>query len=201
MPSFYELRHGDWFENDWVRKPKNMKMLHETFKYFGYKRLLQKAIVSQEPFMLEQLYIERDMYELLDSLLLSYRDPQFKEKYYKQFWQRRAFERNDSMVYVILQDVKKALSTNTVPQRKPVPQYNDTLYQLLWIEFGSDTITPFLAQRHFNALHHFGFHGSAYNLLFERYAYYNIPWNVDSLKAQLKPVSQAVYPWFEDDTK
>lgn len=201
MPSFYELRHGDWFDNAWVRKPKNLKMLHETFKYFGYKRLLQEALVSSQPFMLEQIYMERNVYDVLDSLLLSYRVPQFKEKYFRQFWQRRALERNDSMVYVILQEVKKALSTNSLPQRKPVPPFNDTLYQLLWIEFGSDTITPHLAQRHFNTLHHFGFHESAYNLLFERYAYYDIPWNVDSLKAQLKPVSQAVYPWFEDDTK
>ncbi len=86
MPSFYELRHGDWFDNAWVRKPKNLKMLHETFKYFGYKRLLQEALVSSQPFMLEQIYMERNVYDVLDSLLLSYRVPQFKEKYFRQFW-------------------------------------------------------------------------------------------------------------------
>ena len=35
--SFFDLAHGDWTSDKWVRKPENLKMLNETFKKFGNK--------------------------------------------------------------------------------------------------------------------------------------------------------------------
>lgn len=30
--SFFDLAHGDWTTNKWIRKPENLKMVNETFK-------------------------------------------------------------------------------------------------------------------------------------------------------------------------
>ena len=37
--SFFGLNHSDWTKSEWIRKPKNLKMIHETFKKFGYEKL------------------------------------------------------------------------------------------------------------------------------------------------------------------
>ena len=59
-----------------------------------------------------------------------------------------------------------------------------------------------MAMEYFETLKELGFHGSAYNLLFERDEYSEIDWNKEELKKKLKKTTQNyVYPWFEDNVK
>src|SRR5690606_543337 len=37
--SFFDLNNSDWTKNTWIRKPENLKMVHESFKKFGYEKL------------------------------------------------------------------------------------------------------------------------------------------------------------------
>ena len=78
---------------------------------------------------------------------------------------------------------------------------NDTLRQLLEIEFRYDSLTNKLAIQDFETLKRFGFHQSAYNLLFETYKYQDLQWNTDSLVRTLKQSNKFIYSWFQDDTK
>ena len=37
--SFFDLNNSDWTKNTWIRKPENLKIIHESFKKFGYEKL------------------------------------------------------------------------------------------------------------------------------------------------------------------
>jgi hypothetical protein len=63
---------------------------------------------------------------------------------------------------------------------------NDTLANLLEIEFRTDSLTKLQVQQDFETLRQLGFHQSAYNLLFEPYKYQDLKWNKDSLERTLK---------------
>ncbi len=78
---------------------------------------------------------------------------------------------------------------------------NDTLANLLEIEFRTDSLTEQKAQQNFETLRRFGFHQSAYNLLFETYKYQDLKWNKDTLATSLKQSDKFIYPWFQDKTK
>ena len=78
---------------------------------------------------------------------------------------------------------------------------NDTLKNLLEIEYRYDTLTNELARKDFETLKRLGFHQSAYNLLYERYKYQDITCDRDSLVKTIKQSNKFIYPWFQDDTK
>ena len=40
--SFSNLRNSNWIKNTWIRKPENLKIIHESFKKFGYDKLEKK---------------------------------------------------------------------------------------------------------------------------------------------------------------
>ncbi len=109
------------------------------------------------------------------------------------------------MVYAILNDIqysyKSKLSSQELSTNSDRELVNDTLLQLLEIEYPKQTITTELAIKHFEILKEFGFHESAYNLLFERTEYSKIRWNRELLKGKLKTTKNYVYPWFEDNEK
>ena len=78
---------------------------------------------------------------------------------------------------------------------------NDTLLTLLNTEFGYDSLTLEIAEKNFNNLVNYGFHESAYNLLYERYEYYFIKWDTDKLEEQLTTKDKYTGAWLEDNTK
>ena len=45
--SFFDLRNGNLLENNWIRKPANMLMVHETFKKYGYVNLLHNLWLGE----------------------------------------------------------------------------------------------------------------------------------------------------------
>jgi|TARA_R110002050_G_C8750133_1_gene498816 hypothetical protein len=204
QPTFFELKHGDWTSNDWIRKPENLKMIHETFKKFGYMDLIGSRL-NDNPLILQEIYIKKKPYNLIDSLIIAFENKDLDVNYYREFWLRREREKNDSVVYIILKDIqysyKSKLSSQELSMNTDQELVNDTLLQLLEIEYSKQTLTTELAMKHFERLKELGFHESAYNLLFERTEYSGIDWNREQLKEKLKTTENYVYPWFEDNEK
>ena len=203
-PTFFQLRNSDWLTNKWIRQPENLLVIHETFKKFGYNNLIG-SILSDNPVIVQDIYIKKKGYNLIDSLVLTYKQRYKGSKYYKEFWARRENEKNDSAVFVILSDIqfsyKTKMTSSVLQVQSDNSKLNDTLKTLLQIEYRNDTLTKALALKDFTILRQFGFHQSAYNLLFERYKYQDIKWNRDSLVKTLKPTNTFIFPWFQDDTK
>ncbi|MEM6516988.1 MAG: hypothetical protein AAF688_12450 [Bacteroidota bacterium] len=204
QPSFFDLKHGDWTTNDWIRKPENLKMIHETFKKFGYMDLIGSRL-NENPLILQEIYIKNKPYNLIDSLIISFENKELDVKQYREFWLRREKEKNDSVVYDILKDIQYSyesrLSSQELSMNPDRELVNDTLLQLLDIEYPRQTLTNEIAKNHFEKLMELGFHESAYNLLFERTEYSEIDWNREQLKKKLKTTEKNVYPWFEDNEK
>lgn len=196
--SFFDLAHGDWISNNWIRKPENLKMLNETFKKFGYLDLLQNCYLDSSEFLIIDIYIKKNFWELIDSLEITYKQDTIASKYYREFWQRRKNEKNDSIVFVIVRDINADRYSKLVCCPKFV---NDTLFDLLEIQFQNENLTTEKAINNFEILKKYGFHQSAYNLLFERHEYYGLDWNKDSLKQTLDTTSVYKGAWINDNTK
>lgn len=203
-PTFFDLRNGGWLTNKWIRKPENLLTIQETFKKVGYNNILGH-LLSDNLVIVQDIYINKKGYHLIDSLVLTYKNRDQGTKYYKEFWARREKEQNDSAVIVILYDIqysfKAKLTSAALQLNADNSKLNDTLRQLLEIEFRYDTLTNKLAHQDFETLRRLGFHQSAYNLLFENYKYQDLKWNRDSLVKTLKQSDKFIYPWFQDDTK
>src|SRR5690606_31743079 len=107
---------------------------------------------------------------LMDSLELTYNRPEIQKKYYAEFWNRRKAEKNDSIVYEIIRQI------NSMKSDKKRLNYenqlvNDTLVDLLKIEFENDNLNSEKAKSDFYKLKKYGLNQSAYNLLYERAEY------------------------------
>ena len=203
-PTFFDLHNGDWLTNKWIRKPENLLTIHETFKKVGYANITGNFL-SDNPIIIHDLFINKKGYDLVDSLVLTYKNRINGTKYYNEFWSRREKEKNDSIVFIILRDIQSSYKTKMASgilqlQGKSL-SLNDTLRQLLEIEFRYDTLTEELARQDFETLKGLGFHQSAYNLLFEIYKYQDLKWDRDNLVKTLQPSNTYIKPWFLDDTK
>jgi len=205
-PSFFSLRHGKWVNNKWIRRPGNLQMIHETFKIAGYSNLLYNNLpAGMQPVMVQDIYINKSLYHLLDSLVLSYNNPDIGVKYYREFWQRRKAEQNDSIVYIIIKDIQEGYRTKLgfakLAWEADSTLANDTLLSLLQMEHSNDTLTGEVALQHFTTLRDMGFHQSAYNLLYERSRYYGKFPDPDDLAKALQRSDSSTYAWFDDNTK
>ncbi|WP_274474588.1 hypothetical protein [Mangrovimonas aestuarii] len=198
--SFFDLRNGDWTKNSWIRKPENLKMVHESFKKFGYGKLENLISKSESHFLIEGIYIKRNFENLMDSLQLTYNKPEIQNKYYAEFWNRRKAEQNDSIVYEIIREF------NSVKSDKKRLNYqnkfvNDTLVDLLKIEFDNDNLNSEKAKSDFYKLKKYGLHQSAYNLLYERAEYSELDLDREKLKQELTKTLEYKNAWLIDTEK
>ena len=204
QPTFFNLRNGDWLKDKWIRKPENLLTIHETFKKFGYMNLIG-SLFDNKPLIFQDIYINKKADHLIDSLVLTYTQKDINVKYYREFWQRRINEHNDSVVYLIIKDIQYSyhskLSSYSLQMKADTAKVNDTLFTLLSIEYRYDSLAAPLAMQDFETLKRFGFHQSAYNLLYEYTKYSEIAWNKDSLVKTLTPSNKYIYPWIPDDSK
>jgi hypothetical protein len=202
--SFLHLKHGFPIDTTttWIRKSENILMLHETFKKFGYDILLTECNWKDEP-TLAVGYINNSIYNLIDSLETTYQDYKNAPKYYKEFWERRENEKNNEAVYKVISEVKNiVIDKKTVPQE--VSMINDTLVQLLSIEFKEEPITNEDANQALEYLIQIGLHQSAYNWRSGEYLLIeSINWerSLDTIKTMLIESENNVYPWFPDTNK
>ncbi|WJJ96579.1 hypothetical protein [Algibacter luteus] len=199
-PSFFDLRNGDWTKNSWIRKPENLIMVHESFKKFGYDKLENLIFKSDKEFLIQGIYIKRNFKNLTDSLELTFNKPELQTKYYAEFWNRRKAEKNDSVVYEIIREF------NTMKSDKKQRNYenrfvNDTLVDLLQIEFDNDNLNSKKAESNFYTLKRYGLNQSAYNLLYERAEYSELELDREKLKKELKKATEYTYPWLIDTEK
>ena len=198
--SFFDLRNSDWTKNSWIRKPENLKMVHESFKKFGYEKLEKLIFKSGNEFLIQDIYIKRNFDLLMDSLQLTYNNPEIQTEYYAEFWNRRKTEKNDSIVYQIILEINSILSRKKEP--KSEAQFaNDTLVNLLKIEFDNDNLNSEKAKSDFDILKKYGFHQSAYNLLFERAEYSELDLDREKLKMELTKTKEFKQPWLIDNEK
>ncbi len=198
--SFFGLNHSDWTKSKWIRKPENLKMIHETFKKFGYEKLENGIYKSENLFIANGIYIKRNFENVLDSLQLTYNKPEMQTKYYSEFWNRRKAEKNDSIVYEIIREF------NSFKSDKKRLNYenqfvNDTLVDLLKIEFDNDNLNSEKAKSDFYILKKYGLHQSAYNLLYERAEYSELELDREKLKKELTKATEFTYPWLIDTEK
>jgi hypothetical protein len=198
--SFFDLRNSDWTKNTWIRKPENLKTIHESFKKFGYDKLENLIFKSDNEFLIQDIYIKRNFENLMDSLQLTYKKPEKQTKYYAEFWNRRKAENNDSIVYEIIREF------NSVKSDKKRLNYenqfvNDTLVDLLKIEFNNENLNSEKAKTDFDILKKYGFNQSAYNLLFERAEYSELDLNREKLKKELSKTKEFEQPWLIDNEK
>ena len=121
----------------------------------------------------------------MDSLQLTYNKPKIQTKYYAEFWNRRKAEKNDSIVYEIIREFNSIKSTKK--RLSYENQFvNDTLVDLLKIEFDNDNLNSEKAKLDFYTLKKYGLHQSAYNLLYERAEYSELELDRENLKKELK---------------
>lgn len=198
--SFFDLRNGDWTKNSWIRKPKNLKMVHESFKKFGYDKLENIIFKSDNEFIIQGIYIKRNFENLMDSLEVTYNKPEIQTKYYAEFWNRRKAEQNDSIVYAIIQEL------NSWKSDKKEPNYdskfiNDTLVDLLKVEFDNENLNSKKAESYFYTLKKYGLNQSAYNLLYERAEYSEFELDREKLEKELTKTTEFEQPWLIDNEK
>lgn len=198
--SFYDPSREDFTLTKWIRKPENIRTLHETFKKYGYTKIFTDYHLSSSPCMIWS-YINKPCLTLIDSLILTYPQADQSPKYYREFWGRRKAERNDTTVYVILKEVKNELIDNNRMGFND-DLTNDTIYNLLRIKLKKPE-NETEAIDNFNYLTKAGLHLSAYNLLYETVGYENFNWNKEMMKEKLK--KDTAYccssPVIIDDTK
>src|SRR5690606_20393141 len=149
--SFFDLRNSDWTQNTWIRKPENLKAIHESFKKFGYDKLENLIFKSDNEFLIQDIYIKRNFENVIDSLQLTYNKPEIQTKYYAEFWNRRKAEKNDSIVYEILKELK-SVKSNKKRLNYEKQFVNDTLVYHLKIEFVNDNLNSEKAKSEFDIL-------------------------------------------------
>jgi len=198
--SFFDLRNSDWTKNSWIRKPENLKIVHESFKKFGYDKLENLISKGENHFLIQGIYIKRNFEQLMDSLQLTYNKPETQTKYYAEFWNRRKSEKNDSIVYEIIQEFN-SMKSDKKQLNYQNQSVNDTLVDLLKIEFDNDNLTSEKAKSDFYTLKKYGLHQSAYNLLFERAEYSKLNLDREKLKMELTRVTEYKNPWLIDTEK
>ncbi|MBI6115117.1 hypothetical protein [Salegentibacter maritimus] len=198
--SFFSLRNGDWTKNSWIRKPENLKMVHESFKKIGYSKLENLILKYENEFLIQDIYIKRNFEDLIDSLELTYDMPEIQGEYYAEFWNRRRAENNDSIVYEIIQEI------NSMKSDKNQLNYenhfvNDTLVDLLKIEVNRDNLDLKKAESDFYTLVKYGLNQSGYNLLYERSEYSKFELDREELKMKLTKAAEFKEPWLIDNEK
>jgi hypothetical protein len=197
---FYDPLDKDFTINKWIRKPENIRTVHETFKKYGYTNIFSDNDLTSNPCMIWS-YINKPCVNIIDSLILTYPKKDISTKYYKEFWERREKEGNDTTVFAILKEIKEVLIN-----RKRIDfndrLTNDTIYNLIRIKY-KRPIDNQEAQNNFDYLVKIGLNLSAYNMLFEWTMYENIKWDKENLKKKLKTdtLSSFVDPIIEDNTK
>ena len=146
-------------------------------------------------------YINKPCIQLIDSLVLSYPQPEEYPKYYHEFWNRRKAEQNDSIVYVVLRELKEELVLEK-PQELNEKIVNDTLFNLIRIKVEKPGNLE-QALGNFHYLVNIGLHQSAYNMLYESSTYVDLDWDRKTLEAELTTdtLGCCADPIIEDDTK
>jgi hypothetical protein len=201
--SFYDPADPEFTLNTWIRNPRNIKTAHETLRDFGYRNLYTEFELHDSPCQIFGIdkYVLKPCNVIVDSLLLTHGNHGQATKYFKEFWERRIKEGNDSIVYEVLKEIKIELFNG---EEMKVREYyvNDTIKNLLRIYLKTPSSDD-QALRDFRLLKSIGLNLSAHNLLYEWTPYENVKWDRELLDKELLRDSIARYrtPIIVDNSK
>ena len=201
--SFYDPNNPDYTLNTWIRDPKNIKVAHETLKDFGYRSLYTEFEWYDSPCEIFGMnkYVLKPCNILVDSLILTYDNNEQASKYFKEFWNRRIKEGNDSIVYEVLKEIQVELYKK---EEIKVRGYyvNDTIKSLLRIYLQTPTSDE-QALSDFKFLKSIGLKQSAHNLLYEWTPYETVKWDKELLDKELTKASKMTLqtPVIPDNSK
>jgi len=199
--SFSHLRFNFAPRSQWIKKPENMLILHETFKKIGYRNLLNESIWNDE--RIWELDISKSPKNWIDSLELTYREYENAPKYYNKFWKRRVTQNNHETVYQVVKEIKQIMIENTEIQVNN-EIVNDTLKNLISFQYPFREISDEEANEQLEYLIKIGLHQSAYNLITsERNKYGEVNWNNSKIEIveRLNKSDKYSRAWFYTDTK
>jgi len=183
--SFYDSGNPDYTLKTWIRDPKNIKTAHETLRDFGYSNLYTEFELYDSPCQIFGVdkYVLKPCNVIVDSLILTYGNHERATKYFKEFWNRRIKEGNDSIVYEVIKEIKIELFKK---EEIKIREYyvNDTIKNILRIYLKTPTSDD-QALRDFKFLKSIGLNLSAHNLLYEWTPYETVKWDRESLDKEL----------------
>jgi hypothetical protein len=198
--SFKSLKDNFDISNTWIRKPKNILMIHETIKSVGYNKILNHLNWEQRGSL--QINNSRSLKVLIDSLALTF-DSQNPPQFYREFWQRRKKEGNSYIVHKVLTEIK-AIAAGEIQDPIIAPQYlNDTLKHLTEFEI-LDSLSSTEVNSYLRYIISIGLHQSAWNVRSgDNYKFDNIIWETEPhvIYEQLKISEGYTHPWIIDNTK
>ena len=157
----------------WLRAPNNLSDFFDVTKKIGLERLLTKEEYNQvldEESYWGYAWKGKSLNMIVDSLLLTYLDEHQKENYYSLFWERRRAEKNDEVVFNILNQTKTFYTKGVIDINEDINR-ND-LYELLFFNINlndeKDSVNlQKMTIEYFDVLKSNGLEHSAYNLIFE----------------------------------
>jgi len=197
---YSDLRYGYNSSNKWIKTPSNLKKVHETLKMIGYHKIIDK--IKSDDLMFSLLDINRNVIHVIDSLDLSYYNQDSFPSYYQQFWTRRKREKNDEVVFEIINEIKRILQGEQIEVK--VKYIDESLYNLLDFELSITEVNQVDANSFLNYLYEIGMHNSAYNLYSgENHQLDEIKWDneVKENIQRLKKSEVNQQAWFADNTK
>lgn len=162
----------------WVRQPQNLKIVYYTVCKIGFEKFVSKSgydspMNFKDSFggMSPHEWEGMTLSQVVDSLLVTYIAKDDTPSYFVKFWTRRKAEKNDELVYSILNKIKTTYSSE--PMKTVVKESNDTIESLLKFDlrlqqYNNNPTKDFLTE-YFNFLRSIGLNHSAYNLLQDRF--------------------------------
>jgi len=181
---FTELFFFKIKDNKWIRNPENILTAHETFKHGFYQTYLTNEVLDQKPFVNGDVYYNLSLRTKIDSLVKTYNNYNSSSKYYKEFWNRRIQENNDSVVYLVLSEIQQLINGEAIDVRDEY--VSKKLKTMIDISIDwQNGIDNNKAMSHFEFLLNEKMHQSAYNLLYENSFYNDLRLNKDSLVKML----------------
>jgi hypothetical protein len=196
----FAQRHLPLAKNEWVRDAENLRVLHETLKFVGYRRLAERfAFEFDDQLVTAQFYSRRSGRAILEDLFACEMRNECGD-YARGFFARRARDDTLAVSRAIIREVGRILLLGeAVPVRERY--VHPVLAELLRIEFPKRPPDAETARGQIRFLLRHGFHQSAYNLLYERGEFIELDLDRATLAAEFERTAESLPAWFEDDSK
>ena len=100
---------------NWLRKPENLKLFYASIKTVGIENFISKNEFNKPLYTdnwAKTSWANKSLNQIVKNLISSYSDTTRVEKYYKEFWNRRKLENNESIVLKIFKDINITYNFN-----------------------------------------------------------------------------------------
>lgn len=196
----YQQIHLNIESNHWIRKSENLYRLHQTILSIGYDNIISQQEFSSEPFIFNNLYFFSESPKEKLLLLSKCLKTKICDEYSGGFLKRRSKEGTLEITRTIVRDLESIfISNQKVPPQKEL--VNPILEKLLRIKFSNRETTKQQYIKDVNFLIDYGFHQSAYNLLYEHPEFWDYDVDRNSFYKRFIRTDKRIDPWIEDQAK